>query len=35
MYSASVVEVDNIFCFLLLYKITVLLEKKQYPMTDF
>lgn len=35
IYSILVVDMDIILCFLLLYKMTVLLKKKQCLMTDF
>lgn len=35
MYSALVINIDTISCFLLLYKITTLLRKNQCLITDF
>lgn len=35
IYSALIVDINTILCFLLLYKITALLKKKQYPIIDF
>lgn len=35
IYSALVVNVDTVLCFLLDHEITEPLKKKQYPMTDF
>lgn len=34
IYSALVVKVDTVFCFVLLHKITVSLREKLYLMTD-
>lgn len=35
MYLASIVEVETVLCFLLLYETTALLRKKQCFMIDF